>query len=206
MSSLDLITNKIISDANASAASRIERANEEARLIFERKAAAATLECERLRAEADINLERLRFKSESAAKALSGKRMLTEKGRLIDDCILKAREIIVNMSTEEAFHMISKFVGQSLIGVHQPATLILSENDLKRMPSNFIEKLASDIGTAIMLSDQPGNFDAGCIVKCELVEYNGTPDALIREHLDQLSDTIGAILFSDESKSKLTTT
>lgn len=202
MSSLDLITNKIISDANASAALRIERANEEARLIFERKAAAATLECERLRSESELNLDRLRLKSESAAKALSGKRVLTEKGRLIEDCILKAREIIMNMPTEDAFHMISNFVGQSLNGARQPATLVLSKNDLKRVPSNFIDKLSSDIGVDITLSDQPGDFDAGCVVICELIEYNGTLDAIIREHLDQLSDTIGAMLFSEASHIK----
>ena len=202
MSSLDLITNKIISDANASAALRIERANEEARLIFDRKTAAATLECERLRSESEVYLNRLRLKSESAAKAISGKRILTEKGRLIEDCILKARENILDLPTEEAFGMISKFVRQSLKGTRQPARIILSKTDLKRVPMNFIDDLSSDIGIPITLSDQPGHFDAGCVVISNLVEYNGTLDALIREHHNELSDTIGALLFSEASQAR----
>lgn len=200
MSSLDLITNKIISDANDSAALRIERANEEARRIFERKAEAADQECERLRAESILNMERLRYKSESAAKAMAGKRILAEKGRLIEDGILKAREVINNLPLEDAFDMISRFVRHSLEGIQEPAILVLSDKDLGRVPAKFIDKLSSDVGAAITLSEQPGDFDAGCIVICGLVEYNGTLDALVREYHDQLSDTIGAFLFSELSQ------
>jgi len=91
--------------------------------------------------------------------------------------------------------MIERFVRSHASELTDDCQLILNARDLSSISDDFSKRIAR-ISAGIRISDRPGDFEAGCILRCGPIEYNGTVDAIIYEHLDEIRDLINRHLFS----------
>jgi len=195
MSGLDSILTQIIDDAKAAASTRIAHAEEEAHLILIRKQEECALEASGMIAAEKVSLELLTAKSRSSAESESKRRLLEERVALIDEVLFKARARTVTLLPPENEQMIERFVRSHASELSDDCELILNARDLASISDEFLKRLAQ-ISTAIRISDRPGDFDAGCILRCGPIEYNGTVDAVINDQLDEIRDLINRHLFS----------
>ena len=195
MSGLDNILTKIIDDAKAAASARILRTEEEARAILIRRQEESAREASRLISAEKEALELLAAKSRSSVESEAKKRLLEERVALIDEVLAKARTRALSLSPEENALMIERFVRSHASELTDDCELILNARDLASVSDDFLSRLAR-IFTGIRISDRPGEFEAGCILRCGPIEYNGTVDAIINERLDEIRDLINHHLFS----------
>lgn len=196
MSGLSNILTQIISDAKAAASARISRAEEEAQAILLRKQEECALEVSGLIATEKASLELLTAKSRSSAESESKRRLLEERVALIDEVLAIARTRAVSLSPTENEQMIERFVRSHAFELTDDCELILNARDLASISDDFLKRLAQ-ISAAIRISDRPGDFDAGCILRCGPIEYNGTVEAVINDRLDEIRDLINRHLFSE---------
>lgn len=199
MSGLESILEKIKEDANISAQARIQRAEKDAEAYLDRKREEAAREAEQLIAAEEKSLELLAAKSRSSAESEAKKRLLRERVILIDEVLRTARERVITLPVNERFSMIERFVRSHASELTDGCELILNARDIESVPKNFSERLASIFSGGIRISEHPGKFEAGCILKCGFVEYNGTVDAIINDRLDEIRDLINQRLFSESS-------
>ncbi len=195
MSGLDQILTQIISDAQTASATRISRAEADAQAFLARKREEAAQEAASVLKAEEAALELLAAKSRSSSESESKKRILEERVALIDEVLRQARERAVSLSPSENEQMIERFVRSHASELTDNCVLILNARDLASISDDFPKRL-SHISSGIRISDQPGNFEAGCILQCGPIEYNGTVDAVIYEHLDEIRDLINRHLFT----------
>ncbi|MBN1891223.1 MAG: V-type ATP synthase subunit E [Clostridiales bacterium] len=197
MSGLESILEKITEDANTSAQARIKRAEEDANAYLSRKREEAAAEAEQLIAAEEESLELFAAKSRSSAESEAKKRLLRERVVLIDEVLQRARERVISLPVDERFVMIERFVRSHASELTDGCELILNARDIASVPKNFSERLASIFSGGIRISEHPGHFEAGCILKCGFIEYNGTVDAVINDRLDEIRDLINQHLFDE---------
>jgi V/A-type H+-transporting ATPase subunit E len=195
MSGLDNILTQIIDDAKASASARVSRAEEEAQATLIRKQEESAQEASRLLSVEKDTLALLAAKSRSSAESESKKRLLEERVALIDEVLVQARARAVSLSPSENAQLIERFVRSHASDLTGSCELILNARDLASIPDDFSKRLAR-ISVEIRISDRPGEFEAGCILRCGPIEYNGTIDAIINERLDEIRDLINRHLFA----------
>lgn len=195
MSGLDYILTQIINDAQTAASTRVSRAEKEAQAILVRKQEEATQEVSVLLAAEKAALDLLAAKSRSSAESESKKRLLEERVALIDEVLAIARTRAMSLSPSENEQMIERFVRSHASELTDDCQLILNARDLSSISDDFSKRIAR-ISAGIRISDRPGDFEAGCILRCGPIEYNGTVDAIIYEHLDEIRDSINRHLFS----------
>ncbi len=195
MSGLDNILTQIINDAQTAASTRVSRAEKEAQAILVRKQEEAAQEVSELLAAEKAALDLLAAKSRSSAESESKKRLLEERVALIDEVLAIARTRAMSLSPSENEQMIERFVRSHASELTDDCELILNARDLSSISDDFSKRIAR-ISVGIRISDRPGYFEAGCILRCGPIEYNGTVDAIIYEHLDEIRDLINRHLFS----------
>lgn len=195
MSGLDNILTQIINDAQTAASTRVSRAEKEAQAILVRKQEEAAQEVSVLLAAEKAALDLLAAKSRSSAESESKKRLLEERVALIDEVLAIARTRAMSLSPSENEQMIERFVRSHASELTDDCQLILNARDLSSISDDFSKRIAR-ISAGIRISDRPGDFEAGCILRCGPIEYNGTVDAIIYEHLDEIRDLINRHLFS----------
>lgn len=195
MSGLNSILEKIIEDANVSAKTRVRRAEEEAAAYSARKKSETEEEVnERLEREKEA-ISILESKSRSSAESEAKKRLLQEKVALIDEVLAEARSRIISLSAKENRDMIERFVRSHASELTGACELIVNARDRAAATKEFSDRLSEIIPGTLQISDEPGNFEAGCILRCGPIEFNGTVDALINEKLDEVRDRINRSLF-----------
>lgn len=195
MSGLGNILTQIINDAQTAASTRVSRAEKEAQAILVRKQEEAAQEVSELLAAEKAALDLLAAKSRSSAESESKKRLLEERVALIDEVLAIARTRAMSLSPSENEQMIERFVRSHASELTDDCQLILNARDLSSISDDFSKRIAR-ISVGIRISDRPGDFEAGCILRCGPIEYNGTVDAIIYEHLDEIRDLINRHLFS----------
>ena len=92
---------------------------------------------------------------------------------------------------------IAKLLGDRLQA--KDGILYLSEKDKKRIPAGFIEKLAGEAakkGGTLALSDKAADIDGGFVLAYGGIDENCSVSALFEENAEELSDTVGKMLFS----------
>lgn len=193
MSGLDAIIDKINEDAKLSCEARIENAAREAEKTKASKAEAARLERERLLGEAKDAIGKRESKAKAAALSAAKRRVLEEKVAVIDEVLAETKERFIAMPADETFTMIRSFVEKSSEG--EDGRLILAKKDLPNVPNGFAEAISKQIGATVEISEEAGDFAAGCILICGDIEYNGTVDALFENQKEQMRDVVNQILF-----------
>jgi vacuolar-type H+-ATPase subunit E/Vma4 len=197
MTGLDAIVAKIINDAQTSADARIASANERAQQIrADRRQISENRRELRLNSAAD-QVKRIEMRGLSSAKNENRALFLEKRNQLIDYVLTEALASLSDTPAHETFDIIKSKVLSCPID--QPASLILSEKDLKRVPKDFTEGLSQRTLFPVTIQPDPGSFTFGCIVVCGEVEYDYSAEGMLYERRDELRDRINRILFREES-------
>jgi vacuolar-type H+-ATPase subunit E/Vma4 len=195
MSGLDNILSKIIADAEAVGEREMAAAREKSAAILLESKVLAKAESEKKIAKAKSEARHMVESRISSGKLQSKRQLLLERNRIIDQALVDVRTRIVNLPDADYFRMLTTFVKAH--AQNTPGTLVLNKRDLTRLPAGFAASLSPDAKSSpILVSDTPGDFDAGCVLIYGEVEYNGTVDALLYEKRDELRDLLNKELFS----------
>ncbi len=198
MTGLEAIIAKIINDAQTSADARIASANERAQQIrADRRQISENRREIRLNATAE-QIKRIELRGQSSAKNESRALLLEKKNQLIDHVLTEALASLADTPAHVAFESIKSKV--LACPIDQPATLILSEKDLNRIPKDFTEELSQQMRFPVSIQSDPGPFTFGCVVVCGEIEYDYSAEGMLYERRDELRDRINRILFSEESQ------
>lgn len=197
MSGFEKILAKIESDAESNAALILAEAEIAAsRIIEERMLVSQKRETERLE-NANISANVILTRGKAAAEAERKRMLLAERNRILNLVLSSALEDLRSLPAEKAFEGIRSFVASCpLTG---DAEVILSTNDLTRMPKDFEESLSACVGVHVTVRKTPGDFSFGCIVTSGEIEYNGTAEGILYDRRDELRDIANRILFANST-------
>ena len=197
MAGIDNIIRSITAEAEAKCEGIRGEAGGRADAI--RKAAADQADAYAKAAEAETakEVEKSLQRYTSAADTKKKQAYLYAKQSMIASCLEKARQTILAMDDPSYFGMIAHQIGARLAA--KEGTLFLSEKDRARMPEGFLEKIsaaAAEKGGSVSLSDETCAIDGGFILSYGGIEENCSVDALFEEYAEELSDTVGKLLFN----------
>lgn len=197
MSGLEKIRDRILHDAEDTAAARIEAAEDEARVI----------KSEAVR-EADEIAKTVKDKAESEVKAYSERvdssidlehrtKLLAAKQEIISDVINEAKKRIAALPSRDYFDLILKLMEKHV----QPeeGVVYFSAEDLSRIPDGFedsVKEVAEKAGGKLTVSKESRKIGPGFVLSYGGIEENCTLDALFEEKKDDLTDTVREILFA----------
>lgn len=187
------ITDKIIADANKKAEEIIAEAKAEALSIANEAAvetAAKKSEGAKLgESEAQLLKSRIVASAHMEAKKL----LLKTKQDLLGEAFDTAQKKIADMGTEE-FEKLMLSLMASMIETGNE-TVIINEDDKKRLSDDFIANVNKAASAKIEMSDEKRDIPSGFILKRGDVEINATFEALFRQKKDELSSEVVKILF-----------
>ncbi|MBE5996270.1 MAG: Archaeal/vacuolar-type H+-ATPase subunit E [Lachnospiraceae bacterium] len=197
MAGLDKILSQITAEAQENAAVLRRDAEGQAAQILEN----AKAEAEKITINAGEEAEKEAGKTiqryQSMADTQRKQAFLASKQSMISECIAKAKDMILGQDDAPYFGMIAKLLGDRLQA--KDGILYLSEKDKKRIPAGFIEKLAGEAakkGGTLALSDKAADIDGGFVLAYGGIDENCSVSALFEENAEELSDTVGKMLFS----------
>lgn len=191
--SIEKITSKIISDAEAEAAKITEASKAECeKVIEEAKAKAAEL----IRDAEENGLadkEKLIARRKSVADIDGRKLVLHEKQKYIAECFDKTAEKLVSMEKKEYIGFLISIVKNT---GETEGELILNEKDSSEIGTDFIAEANKAIeGGAFTLSKETRNIKGGFILKNGSIYMNGTVESLIEDAKDKLIGEVAGQLF-----------
>ena len=191
--SIEKITSKIISDAEAEAAEITKASKAECdRVIEEAEAKAAALISD---AEENgiADKEKLIARRNSVADIDGRKLVLHEKQKYIAECFDKTAEKLVSMEKEEYIRFLISIVKNT---GETEGELILSEKDSSEIGSDLIAEVNKAVeGGVFTLSEETRNIKGGFILKNGAVFMNGTVEALIEDAKEKLIGEVAGQLF-----------
>ncbi|HHU08082.1 MAG TPA: hypothetical protein GXZ59_07050 [Clostridiaceae bacterium] len=186
MEGLDKITARIVEDAKA-AAEKIEAdATEKAdALILEAEDTAVQLLEER-RAQTSEDAESLLSRGQSLVRSEKRKMSLHRRQDQIEEVINAALYKLVADPAETKLHRYVQMIESKDI---KGGEIVLSSSDQELGPV-LLERLTGDFS----LSDTPGDFRAGIIVKQDKIIDNLTYDLAVRNARDELTQYVAELL------------
>lgn len=133
----------------------------------------------------------------NSADAEAKRKILKCKVEIIDSAIESIIAKLRGLPDSEYFEMILKLAGRKL---HKGDGIIyFGENDLRRLPADFVEKLAflaKKEGGTVVISDKTAEINDGFILEYGLISENCSFRAIIESEKDGIRDTLARELFS----------
>lgn len=133
----------------------------------------------------------------NSADAEMKRKILKCRVEIIDSAIENIIEKLDGLPDSDYFEMILKIAERK---IHKGNGIIyFGENDLKRLPSGFPEKLtsvASEAGGTVTVSDRTAEINDGFILEYGLISENCSFRAIIESEKDGIRDTLARELFS----------
>ena len=181
-----------------------EESNSEADKIIK----AAKNDCDRLKADCEVEIKEFIEKDnsdienfakielskiESSADSFEKQEILKVKQDIISDMIEKAHKRIVSLDTQEYFDILLK-IAKNNAHADEQGMLLLSESDLKKMPSDFEKKLINN-NLKLKVSKEACNIKDGLILSYGDIEENCTISSLIETKREKLFDLVNDCIF-----------
>ncbi len=162
---------EIISDANKKAAQIIDNAEVSAEKAYESA-------CRR---------------EENSIRHRMAQELLSEKQRLINNLVDESADKLKNIDKERYFDFLIALTKKYVRNV--PGTMLLSENDIHRMPKSFSDYIKTELPN--LKTEVSERIDSGFIVKYDDIdiEENCTIDALVEENIDNIKEEVLKSLF-----------
>ncbi len=191
--SIEKITSKIISDAEALAKVTLDEAQARCDEIL----AEAASRAEAIKNEAEKNGQEEKEKLINRRKAVADidvrKIVLEEKQSLIASCFEQAIDQIVSM---EKGDYIAFLADLAIKTGEKEGELILNSADAERLGSELISAISeASADSRITLSEETRNIRGGFLLKKGSVYINGTVEALVEEAKEDLVGEVAARLF-----------
>lgn len=184
MTGLELITGRIISDAEQKAKRIIAESEKKIAAIEEEN----RLAVENLKRENAVRLEeterRLEERAEAARRAYIREAVLGTKNEAVKKVISEAKMQLMTLPDAEYFALLREIYRNNAEAAE--GEILFCAEDKKRLPPDFIEGLCKIRGRVTLSADDaPG---AGFVIRCGGVEINCTLDAIFEDKYNKLSD------------------
>ncbi len=197
MAGLDTIISQIMAEAKETAEALKKDAEGEASKILEEADAEAAKITEEAGKETEKEEKRTLQRYESMADTKRKQAFLASKQSMIASCIAKAKDMILGQDDASYFAMIEKLLGERLQA--KEGILYFSAQDKKRLPEGFIQRIsekAAAKGGTLTVAEKAADIDGGFVLAYGGIDENCSVSALFEEHAEELSDTVGKMLFS----------
>lgn len=187
MTGLELITDKILSDAQQEADIKLATAKDRIKEINEEYAE----ECKRARSEGEQKKSALKKQAEeacaSALRAREREALLSAQNEAASQIIAEAKDRILNLDTAEYFAFLTAIYKNA--SEDKKGELLLCAEDRMNMPQDFIDSLNKISEVTLSSEEAPSR---GFIIRYGKIEQNCTIDAIFEDKINLLSDIVAA--------------
>ena len=198
MSGLEKIRDRIIRDAEDTAAEKMKEAEEKARGIKSEAVREADGIADSVRVKAESEIKAYGERVDSSIDLEHRTRLLAAKQEIIGDVIEEAKRRILALSDREYFDLLLKLMEKNM-RKGEEGVIYFSEEDHARIPSGFsfeVKEMAEKDGGDLTISGECRKIGPGFVLSYGGIEENCTLDALFAEKKDDLTDIVRTILFS----------
>lgn len=196
MSGLDEILNIISQQQKQTENNIIRSAEEKARRIESEGDAKAAKAYNDYMKKASVKAETDYKNDCNSADAEMKRKILKCRIEIINSAIDNVIARLDGLSDSEYFEMILKLISRK---IHKGNGIIyFGEKDIRRLPSDFSEKLAdivSEKGGTVVISDNAADIENGFILEYGLISENCSFRAIIESEKDNIHDTLARELF-----------
>lgn len=197
MSGLEKIRDRILRDAEKTAAEKMQEAEAEAREIKSEAVKEADEIARNVQAKAESEVKAYSERVDSSIDLEHRTRLLAAKQEIIGDVISEAKRRIISLPDREYFDLLLKLMEKNI----QPGegVVYFNEEDLGRIPSGFsfeVMELAEKNGGSLSIAKDCRKIGPGFVLSYGGIEENCTFDAILAEKKDELTDIVQTILFS----------
>lgn len=197
MTGLEKIVKEILDEAQAEAGETLAKAQAEAQKILDDAKEERDAKAARAAADADKTVADIEAARESAMALQRRQRLLAAKQALLEETLQKALDSLYALPVDAYFDLLVRLAA----GAAQPGNgeMYLNEQDKKRMPAGFEQKLAAALpqGTSLKIADVTRPMDGGFVLKYGDIEENCSFRAIFDLRADAFSDLVRDTLFTD---------
>ncbi|HHX18515.1 MAG TPA: hypothetical protein GX727_06610 [Clostridium sp.] len=198
MSGINKIKERILEEARLQAKETVKRAEEEASEIINN--AKKDAEAKKKQILEKVNLEAVEVKKrlKAVAELEARKQRLQAKQEVVEEAFMHTIKKLNSMPNDEYVSIITNLIiNSSLSGVGE---IILSDEDKKRMPSDFEERVNKNLSSRentgkLTLSKETRDINGGFILKLGDIEINNSFDAIIRMKRNEIETDVINSLF-----------
>ena len=197
MSGLEKIRDRILQDAENTAAERMKAAEAEARVIKSEAVREADEIAGDVKAKAETEIKAFSDRVDSSIDLNHRTKILEAKQEIITDVISEARKRIAGLPSRDYFDLMLKLMEKH--AQPEEGIVYFSEEDLARIPDGFeagVREAAREAGGKLSISKEGRKIGPGFILSYGGIEENCTLDALLEEKKDDLTDKVREILFA----------
>ncbi|MCK5811699.1 MAG: hypothetical protein KAG94_02260 [Clostridiales bacterium] len=193
MSGIDLIIEKIISQANKQADNELKYVNTKIDKQFkeQQKRFKRTLESELAHAKVKAQEEHKRVIA--GAKLESRKNLLQTKVDLINEVFDKTLEHLMELSVDEKVNFLTNVAKGSLIVGNNE--LMLNDSDTKDIGSKLVKQLSTDKTKKVSLCEKTIDVCGGLVIRNDKIQTNLTYKAILRVEREKLEGEVVKLLF-----------
>lgn len=191
--SIEKITSKIVSDAEADAAAVRNEAKAQCDVILREAEAKAEAIVQKAQKQGREEKAKRISRRKAVAEIDGRKLLLSEKQKLIAECFDRAADRISSMAAEEY----TAFLARLVKGTGQTGgELILNRRDAEAIGPALVSAVAEAVpGSRIVLSEETRDIKGGFLLKQGAVYINGTIEALMEEAREDLAGEVAEQLF-----------
>lgn len=198
MTGLEKIIKVIEAEAQANADKIISEANEEANQILSLAKEKVKQGVANIAEKPASEVKAILNRAESSARLIKRQMILDAKQKMIGEIILKAKNKLTSLSSNDYFDIILQIVKKH--AHNQPGIIMFSQADLDRLPKKFEKSLNESIkdikNASLTISKESAvKLDGGFILVYGDIEENCSFDALFSDAKDELQDKVNAFLF-----------
>ena len=191
--SIEKITSKIISDAEAEAKVTLDESREKCEAIIAEAEAKAAQMIKDAEINGQADREKLIARRNSVADIDGRKLILHEKQKYIRSCFEKTGEKLASMEKNEYIDFLVSIVKNT---GETEGELILNEKDSSAIGADLIGRLEKELpGSRFTLSNETRNIKGGFILKNGSVFMNGSVESLIESATEKLIGEVAGQLF-----------
>lgn len=168
------------------------KAKEDAKQIIKKATESANDKIEAAKHKADIVFKTEFEREETSAEHGMSQTILEAKQKLLDKSVASAAEKLKSLDVKEYFNFLQTLITK--YAQNKKGELLLSNNDIERMPDVFKNFIAKNYSELNILESE--NIDGGFVIKYGDIEENCTINALIEENIDSIKEKAYTKLFS----------
>jgi V/A-type H+-transporting ATPase subunit E len=201
MQSVEKITARILSEAEAAAKAVIDEARSSADAALKEQQSKADAIIEKAKNDAQPAAVEQKKRRLSVIDLELRKQVLATRRQLLDDAFNKALNALVSMPAEQQIAaMAPRIIAAAPKGEGE---ILLTKNDAMAFGERLLaasKELYKKAGVdcKLVLSQKHLNAGGGFILKLSDVEYNNTYEALLKASQEELESKVAAVLFADE--------
>lgn len=197
MTGLDKILKQIGNEAENKSKQIISEAEQEAQKIKQAAQKEAAKQCDIIELKNKNDVKGTIERAKSAAELQKRRTVLDAKQQIITKTIDKAYKLMFKLPDDQYFQIVLQIIKK--YALKEDGEIIFSAKDLKRLPSDFQEKineLIKDKKVSLKISKQSREIDGGFILIYGDIEQNCSFNALFDAARERLQDKVHGLLFS----------